>query len=473
MFGPELMDAFHEFKRIWDPDGKMNPNRLIGDVKLDEGLRMGPDYRPPELSTHFSYPDDRGSFTAAVERCFGMGKCRNLGSLTMCPSFQVTREELYSTRGRARLLFEMLKGDPIGDGWRDEAVKDSLDLCLSCKGCTGGCPVQVDMPTYKAEFLSHYYEGRLRPPHHYVLGLLPWWGPAASHAPRLVNALASSDRLGAVGKRALGLAEQRDPPAFARQTFRKWFTERHAVAPGSRGRVMLWPDTFTNLFEPGVGQAAVSVLEAAGFAVEIPRRRLCCGRPLYDFGMLDVARRTLRRVLNTLSEPIQAGVPVVALEPSCAAVFRDELRKLMPNDAQAKRLVEQTFTLDELLHRYAPDWQPPPLRGTALMHGHCHQEALFGVEGERALLERTGLDVTLLNSGCCGLAGSFGYEAGDPYEVSVKAGERVLLPAVRDADAETLIVTDGFSCRSQISFGTARKALHSAQVLQLALQASA
>jgi FAD/FMN-containing dehydrogenase/Fe-S oxidoreductase len=471
MFGPELMAAFGEFKRIWDPDVKMNPNRLIGDVKLDEGLRLGPDYRPPQLTTHFAFPDDDGSFATAIERCFGMAKCRNLGSLTMCPSFHVTREERHSTRGRARLLFEMLKGDPIIDQWRDEAVKESLDLCLSCKGCTGDCPVQVDMPTYKAEFLAHYYARRRRPLSHYVLGLVPWWGPVASRSPRLANAISQSSAIAGPAKRRIGIAEERDLPRFASQTFRDWFSAR---APGRRSgqdtkRVVLWPDTFTDLFEPHIGVAAVDVLEAAGFAVELPHRRVCCGRPLYDFGMLTLARRTLRDTLETLSEPIEAGVPVLVLEPSCASVFRDELRKLMPHDEHARRLVSQTVGLDELFDRHAPDWEPPRLDRHALVHPHCHRTALIGPQGGRDLLRRAGLDATLTNAGCCGMAGSFGYEAGERYEMSMQIGERVLLPAVRAADEDTILVADGFSCRTQIAAGAGRRALHTAEVLQRGL----
>jgi Fe-S oxidoreductase len=469
MFGPELMQAFHEFKAIWDPDGKMNPNRLIGDVKLDEGLRFGPDYRPPDLKTHFAYPDDGGSFATAVERCFGMAKCRNLGSVTMCPSFQATREERHSTRGRARLLFEMLKGDPLADGWREEAVKESLDLCLSCKGCTSDCPVHVDIPTYKAEFLSHYYARRRRPTRHYLLGLMPWWGRAAARAPGLVNALSHAPLLGRAGKRAVGIAVERDAPRFARETFVGWLARRPLPPAGQRTRVVLWPDTFTNLFHPEVGRAAVQVLEDAGFAVELPARPLCCGRPLYDFGMLAIAKRVLRRAVDALSEPIEHGVPLLVLEPSCAAVFRDELRKLLSNDRHAERLGEQTFTLDELLARHAPDWEPPRLEGRATMHAHCHHAAIGDPSGEERLLRGIGLDVERLSSGCCGMAGSFGYEAGDAYRVSMRAGERVLLPAVRAAPADTLIVADGFSCRTQIADGTGRHALHTAEVLQLAL----
>jgi FAD/FMN-containing dehydrogenase/Fe-S oxidoreductase len=471
MFGPELMAAFNRFKRIWDPDVKMNPNRLIGDVKLDEGLRLGPDYRPPQLQTHFAFPDDEGSFATAIERCFGMAKCRNLGSLTMCPSFQVTREERHSTRGRSRLLFEMLKGDPVSDGWRDEAVKESLDLCLACKGCTGECPVQVDIPTYKAEFLSHYYARRRRPLNHYVLGLLPWWGPVAARAPRLVNALTHAPGLGSQGKRITGIAPERDVPRFATQTFRDWHGKRQPGQPDpGRPPVVLWADTFTNLFEPDIGKSAIAVLTAAGFAPQLSPPGLCCGRPLYDFGMLGIAKRALRRILDQMSTPIAEGWPVVVLEPSCASVFRDELRKLMPHDEHARRLVAQTLTLDEFLERHAPNWEPPPLNRQALVHPHCHRNALIGPGGQRDLLNRAGLDAQLTNAGCCGMAGSFGYEEGERYEVSMAIGERVLLPTVRAADPDTVLVADGFSCRTQIEAGTGRRALHTAEVLALGLQ---
>ncbi len=469
MFGPELMAAFNEFKRIWDPDVKMNPNRLIGDVKLDEGLRLGPDYRPPELTTHFAFPDDEGSFATAVERCFGMAKCRNLGSLTMCPSFHVTREERHSTRGRARLLFEMLKGDPISDGWRDDAVKESLDLCLACKGCTGDCPVQVDIPTYKAEFLSHYYSRRRRPLNQYVLGLLPWWGPVAARTPRIANALSQTSAIARPAKRRLGLAEERDLPRFANETLRAWHRRRQPwhLDP-ERPPVILWGDTFTNLFEPGIGRAALEVLAAAGFAPRLSPPGLCCGRPLYDFGMLGTAKRAMRKVLDGMSPYIELGWPMVVLEPSCASVFRDELRKLLPHDEHARRLVAQTFTLDEFLERHAPDWEPPRLQRRALIHGHCHQKAVIGAGPD--LLRRAGVDAEMTKAGCCGMAGSFGYHAGEQYEVSMAIGEHFLLPQVRSAPADTLLVADGFSCRTQIAAGTGRRALHTAEVLASGLQ---
>jgi Fe-S oxidoreductase len=304
-----------------------------------------------------------------------------------------------------------------------------------------------------------------------VLGLMPWWGPVAARAPRIVNALTQSRSIGAWGKRLVGIAPERDLPRFATQTFRASYRNPQPwQSDTDRRPVVLWADTFTNLFEPHIGRAAVDVLAAAGFAPLISPPGLCCGRPLYDFGMLGTARRALRRVLDAMSPYIEDGWPVVVLEPSCASVFRDELRKLMPHDEHARRLVAQTFTLDELLERYAPDWTPPALNRQALIHPHCHRSALIGPGGQRDLLARAGVEAQLTNAGCCGMAGSFGYEAGERYDVSMAIGERVLLPAVRDTDRETIVVADGFSCRTQIEAGTGRRALHTAEVLQIGLQ---
>jgi Fe-S oxidoreductase len=415
------------------------------------------------VRTEFRFPRDGGSFAAAAERCFGVGACRDQEGV-MCPSYQATMEEQHSTRGRARLLFEMMRGDVLEDGWRSEAVKESLDLCLACKGCKHECPVRVDMATYKAEFLSHYWRRRLRPRHAYALGLIPWEARLASHAPRLANFVLQTEPLATWGRRAAGVAEDRKPPAFARRTFKSWFAARGPQRRGGR-RVLLWADTFNNFFHPEVAIAATHVLEDAGFDVVVPERPLCCGRPLYDYGMLTLARRQLRQILDALRPEIQAGTPVVALEPSCGAVFRDELVEMLPDDEDAKRLCRQTRSLAELLARDAPGWQPPARSGRAVLHLHCHQRATADTACDAAVLERLGLEVETLDAGCCGLAGSFGYEAGKPYEVSMAVGENRLLPAVRDAARDDLIVTDGFSCRSQIEHGSDRQALHLAQVL--------
>jgi len=468
MFGPELIEAFREFKAIWDPAGKMNPGKVVDAFDPTENLRLGTAYHPPQPRTHFSFFEDDGSFARATRRCVGVGKCRRLDGGTMCPSFMVTREEEHSTRGRARLLFEMLEGNPVGDGWRSEAVRGALDLCLACKGCKGDCPVNVDMATYKAEFLSHYYQGRRRPITAYTMGLIYWWARLAAHAPGLVNFFTQTPPFSALVKAAGGIAPQRRIPAFAPETFTAWF-RRRGPTNADKPRVLLWPDTFNNHFHPDTAKAAVEVLEAAGYRVEIPATPLCCGRPLYDWGMLDLAGHLLRQILATLRPLIAEGVPIVGLEPSCVAVFRDELLGLFPHDEDAKRLSRQTFLLSEFLEQRAEGYHPPQLRRRALVHGHCHHKALMKLDAEEATLSKLGLDYTVLDSGCCGMAGAFGFERGDHYDVSRKAGERVLLPAVRAASPDTLIIADGFSCREQIAQTTERRALHLAQVLQLAL----
>jgi FAD/FMN-containing dehydrogenase/Fe-S oxidoreductase len=465
MYGAELVGAFAEFKAIFDPDGKMNPGKVVAPYGPTQNLRLGTDYRPRPVRTHFSYPGDEKGFADAVNRCFGIGKCRHPEGGTMCPSYMVTHEEMHSTRGRARLLFEMMSGHLRERGWRDRHVKQALDLCLSCKGCKGDCPVSVDMATYKAEFLAHYYARRLRPRPAYALGLIPVWARLASHAPGLANALTAAPVIGSVTKRAAGVEPRREAPALAGQTFRDWFAAHQGPAEGTE--VLLWPDTFTNYFAPEVGIAAVGVLEGAGCRVRVPGRILCCGRPLYDYGMLPTAKRWLRRILAELREPIEAGLPVIGLEPSCLAVFRDELVNLFPADTDALRLSRQAVTLAEFLD--GRGYEPARLDRRALVQVHCHHGAVLGYDQEEALLKRVGLEVTIPDSGCCGMAGSFGFEAGEKHEVSMKAGERVLLPRVREAEPSTLVVADGFSCRTQIEQGTPRHALHLAEVLAMAL----
>jgi FAD/FMN-containing dehydrogenase/Fe-S oxidoreductase len=469
MFGDEIVQAFREFKAIWDPEWKMNPGKVVDPYPITSNLRLGADYNPREPRTHFKFPADQHTFSRATLRCVGAAKCRQEGGGTMCPSYMVTHEEKHSTRGRARLLFEMLQGKELDDGWKSEAVKDALHLCLSCKGCKGDCPVQVDMATYKAEFLSHYYEGRVRPRQAYVFGLIHWWASLASRMPGLVNFVTQAPVLRDLAKAAAGMAPERTIPAFAPQTFRDWFNQRGALNAG-KAQVMLWPDTFNNHFHPEVAQAAVEVLEAAGYQVTIPEKDLCCGRPLYDYGMLDLAERWLLDVLDALRPAIESGVCVVGLEPSCVAVFRDELTNLFPHNQDAIRLSRQSYMLSEFLEKI--DYQPPKLHRKAVVHGHCHHKSLLKFGAEEAVLNKLGLEYQVLDSGCCGMAGAFGFEVGDHYDVSIQCGERALLPSVRQADPETLIVTDGYSCREQIAQTTDRRALHLAQVLQMALAGS-
>ena len=459
MFGDRLVNAFREFKTIWDPTGKMNPGKIVDPYPLDSNLRTGPDYKPKPLLTIFQFPDDGGSMAAATERCFGVGKCRKLEGGTMCPSFQVTREEEHSTRGRARMLFEMLRGDVIDDGWRDPHIKDALDLCLACKGCKGDCPVSVDVATYKAEFLAHYYEGRARPPAAYAMGLIDKWAQLASLTPALANFATQTPGFASIARKLGGITPNRDLPAFPPQTFKDWFANRSSISSSPmnvRGEVILWADTFNNYLFPHTSKAAVEVLEDAGFRVRVPQHHLCCGRPLYDFGMLDEAKTYLRTVLKSLATEITAGTPIVCLEPSCASVFHDELVNLFPNDEAAQKLRKQVILFPDFLETvgYRPAQNNPQLLGgKAVIHGHCHHKALWSISPEEKLLREAGLQPQVLDSGCCGLAGSFGYEE-EHYDISMKIGERVLLPSVRSATPDTIIVADGFSCRQQISHGS-------------------
>jgi FAD/FMN-containing dehydrogenase/Fe-S oxidoreductase len=472
MFGPELVQAFREFKSIWDPEWKMNPGKLIDPYKLDENLRLGAAYAPWEPKTNFKFLADHGSLAQATLRCVGVGKCRDHEGGVMCPSYRATREEEHSTRGRAHLLWEMTQGEMIGDGWRSEEVKHSLDLCLACKGCKTECPVGVDVATYKAEFLSHYYEGRIRPRSAYSFGNIDLWARLASHAPGLANLTTQLPFLRDLSKLIAGIPRERSIPAFAPETFKSWFHRRRNMARNPEAPpVLLWPDTFNNYFHPGTAKAAVEVLEAAGFRVIVPKANLCCGRPLYDHGMLDRAQTLLLQILDELSPEIEAGIPIVGLEPSCVAVFRDELLNLFPHDERAQALSRQTFLLSEFLEAFAKDFPLPQFDRKALLHGHCHHKSLMKMTAEESVLHRLGVDFQSPAPGCCGMAGSFGFEP-DKYDLSIAIGELELMPAVRKAPPNWLIIADGFSCREQIAQGSPRHALHLAEVLQMALSQS-
>jgi FAD/FMN-containing dehydrogenase/Fe-S oxidoreductase len=472
MFGTELIEAFREFKSIWDPDWKMNPGKIVDPYRIDENLRLGADYKPWNPATYFKFPDDHGSFAHAALRCVGVGKCRRETGEgeqdTMCPSYMVTREEMHSTRGRTHLLWEMMHRDIIRDGWRDEHIKEALDLCLGCKGCKGDCPVNVDMATYKAEFLAHYWKGRLRPVSAYAFGWIDKWARFASIVPGFVNLFTQLPGLSNIVKIMADVPRQRQIPAFAAETFQAWFRKRKA-RPGAGLKVLLWADTFNNYFMPETAQAAVKVLEHAGYQVEVLDQHLCCGRPLYDYGFLDMARSYLHRNLKALAPHIEAGTPMVVLEPSCCSVFRDEMHSLFPESEQARRLEENTFTLSEFLEKKVPGYRPPQLNRRAIVQGHCHHKAIMRLKEEKSLMEKMGLNHEVLESGCCGMAGSFGYEK-DKYDVSIACGERSLLPAVRKAGLSTIIMADGFSCKEQIAQETNRHALHLAEVLELGLR---
>ena len=469
MFGEELMGAMREFKRIWDPKGLMNPGKLVDAYRVDENLRMGPTYKVVNVHTrlNFSSPEGDG-FQRAVEHCVGMGRCRSEKGGTMCPSYRATKDERFSTRGRSRLFWEMLQGDVIKDGWRSKPVKEALDTCLACKGCRSDCPTHTDMASYKAEFLSHYYEDTRRPRQALTMGRIGDWAPWAARLPWLANLMTQSRLLAPLAKKIGGVAAQRDLPRFARRSYRR----QHRPAAATGKRVILWVDTFCEHFHPEVAAAAAGVLAHAGFEAVLPREPLCCGRPLYDFGYLDIARERLRKVLDVLGPELAAegagqGEPIaiVGLEPGCMSVFKDELLKLFPDDPRARRLSENAFLLGDFLHQAG--YQPPRLDRDVLVHAHCHQKSLFGTKGDAALLAAMGVRARHLDSGCCGMAGSFGFNP-EHAELSEAVGEQVLIPAVRAASAETIVLTNGFSCREQIRQMAGREVMHLAELLHLA-----
>ncbi|WNZ14587.1 FAD-binding and (Fe-S)-binding domain-containing protein [Streptomyces sp. 11x1] len=529
MYGAEMVRLFEQVKGVWDPDDLLNPGMLVRPAPLDTNLRFAVLPRTP-VPVEFAYPDDGGDFSAAVRRCVGVAKCRTAevspaSGAVMCPSFRATGEEEHSTRGRARLLHEMLAGEVVTDGWRSPEVRDALDLCLSCKGCRSDCPVGVDMATYKAEFLHHHYAGRPRPASHYAMGWLPLWLRlvARTRTAGLVGFLAGVRPLAALAKRLGGIAGERELPRPARVPFTRWYhrmlkeearREEAATAAQAPTTVLLWTDTFTEYLSPSVGQAALKVLEAAGLHVIVPptlwmkrkpawaRRpeageevaltqprltrtpfamrtgRVCCGLTYISTGQLDRARAVLRRTLDILDvflSPIPQRLldedpdltpphlPVVVLEPSCAATLRSDLPELLPDDPRAHKLAASVITFAEALERHAPHWTPPAVDRPVVGQTHCHQHAVLGDAPDRRLRAAAGL-TGALSGGCCGLAGNFGFEKGH-YDVSVACAEEQLLPAVRDAPDDALVLADGFSCRTQLEQLAGRRGLHLAEVL--------
>ena len=469
MYSPEAIAAFRAVKNVFDPGNVLNPGVLVDPLPVEAHLRI-PQAHPIATGLGFAYPHDGGDLSTAVHRCVGVGKCR-IGSAghtgVMCPSFVATGDEKDSTRGRARVLQELANGSLI-NGFAAEELTEALDLCLSCKGCSSDCPAGVDMATYKAEVLYQRYKGRLRPRSHYFLGWLPRWARLASLTPRLANFSMRRRVVARIGKRMAGVDVRRPLPAFATRTFREWFDGRPRT--GSGQPVLLWADSFTNHFTPEVGQAAVRVLEAAGYRVELTEKPVCCGLTWISTGQLDGAKRQLRRSLDALDDWIESGHPIVGLEPSCTAVLRSDAAELLPDDPRAASLRTRTKTLAELLTG-TPGWIPPSLEGvTGIVQPHCHQHAVMGFGPDSSLLAAAGASIDAV-AGCCGLAGNFGVEEGH-YEVSVKVAEAELLPAVRAAGEGTVVLADGFSCRTQLDNLAQTRGVHLAELLAAHLDAA-
>jgi FAD/FMN-containing dehydrogenase/Fe-S oxidoreductase len=495
MYGPELMEAFREFKFLFDPENRMNPGKLIDAVRVYDPVENLRHEIEPEhhhhateagtraLETHFAFTADQGSFARATERCVGVGACRNTTGGVMCPSYRATGEEKHSTRGRARLLWEMLSGALRKEGFQSEAVREALDLCLSCKACKSECPVQVDVAAWKSEFLAQHYKSRLHPLHHYIFGFADKLARMGAITPALTNAVLSGPITSPLIKHIVGIAMERKMPRLASKSYQRTrgqASETSNVPRSSNGSsagnpqfaqaqvVVLWPDTWNNYYHPQTLTAAETVLTSAGFKVEVPKGHICCGRPLYDFGLLTAARSYLDKVLERMAPQIDAGLPFIFLEPSCASVFKDELLELFPNDPRAKQLSGQVWLLADWLAAKVPEWAANRLQGAqVLLHGHCHHKAVFGgPRSEIELMRKAGAFVEMVEAGCCGMAGPFGFEA-DKFEVSKAIANDGLLPAVQSASATTMIAADGFSCREQIAQLSDRKAMHFAEILGL------
>ncbi len=461
MYSADAIATFAAIKHAFDPQNILNPGVIVDPVPIDGDLRV-PAAKALRTGLAFAYPHDGGDLSTAVHRCVGVGKCRadiTASGGVMCPSYLATHDEKDSTRGRARVLQELANGSLV-NGFRSDEVAQALDLCLSCKGCAADCPAGVDMATYKAEVLFQRYRRRLRPASHYALGWLPRWARLATKSPRLVNATLRRPALAALARRLGGIDARRPLPSFARQTFRAWFSG-HPSPAGTP--LLLWVDTFTDHFTPEVGQAAVRVLESAGYCVQVTAKPVCCGLTWISTGQLDAARRRLRDTLDALEPALREGTAIVGLEPSCTAVLRSDVAELLPGDWRAAKAVEATMTLAEVLCA-TPGWTPPPLADVrALAQPHCHQHAVMGWQADADLLARAGADVAAVG-GCCGLAGNFGVERGH-YEVSVAVAETALLPAVRAAPHDAVILADGFSCRTQLEQLGGVHSVHLAQLL--------
>lgn len=453
MYSAEAIDAFAAFKHLLDPDGLLNPGVLVAPRPLDADLRR-PAALPLRAVGGFSFAHDGGDVTSTLHRCTGVGKCRADLSASggfMCPSYLATKDEKDSTRGRARVLQEMANGSVVQGGWASPEVHEALDLCLSCKACASDCPTGIDMATYKSEALYRTYQGKVRPLRHYLLGQLPRWARLAGVAPALANAPLSVPFLRRPVLRLGGMDPRRSVPRFAREPFRRWRRRHVPAGEGPRGEVLLWVDSFADAFDPDVAVAAVRLLESAGYTVRLPAGQACCGLTWISTGQLDGARKRLRGLLDVLAPEVEAGLPVVGLEPSCTAALRTDLPELLPDDPRASAVAGAVRTLAEQLeHARADGWEPPALQGVSVLaQPHCHQHATVGYASDTALLRAAGAEVDTI-AGCCGLAGNFGMEAGH-YEVSVAVAENGVLPALRAAAPGTVLLADGFSCRTQVA----------------------
>lgn len=487
MYSDRMLEAFRAFKDTFDPQNLFNPGILVDPDPIDQELRPGPDQTAFVLRPVSSMTADRGAFVNAVNRCVGVGSCRSTDG-AMCPSFQITRDEIHSTRGRARLLSEMLR-DPQGTrGERAEDVKEALDLCLSCKACASECPVNVDMATYKSEFLHSYHQTKRRPMAHFTMGWLPAMLRILHSVPgaaRLASSALALPPLERLAKKLGGVDVTRPMIAFENRSFQELFRLRketetkssrshHGPRAEDNPDVVLWPDTFTNHLNHGPGRAAVHVLETLGANVLMPQQSVCCGLTLHSTGQLTALKTTLSRTLDAIEPMLKAKVPIVVLEPSCFAMLKHDAVAYLPDDSRAAELANLAVTLGEYIFArtdgHLPDSFAPltDVSASAISQVHCHERSVGNHQPTAALLKKLGVREETIETGCCGMAGNWGYEPGHA-ELSFELGERELFPAIRERSAGELVLADGYSCRTHIEQGTGERGMHLAEVLELSI----
>ena len=475
MFGDQLYEAFRGVKRTFDPNEIMNPGKIVDSQEMTENLRIGPEYTPIQLDTGFGFGEE-GGFARGIEMCNGQGACRKTLGGTMCPSYMVTREEEHSTRGRANALRAAMSGALPAGSLSDKRLYDVLDLCLECKGCAAECPSNVDMAKLKYEFMNQYHKTHGFPIRSQIFGNIGSLSRFGSFFAPLSNWANRIPQVRRMMEAQVGIDRRRELPPFAGQTFVQWFRSRGGSPDGAnlRGQVVLFPDTFTNYNHPELGRAAVKVMEALGYQVVLPKVK-CCGRPMMSKGMLDKAKDNARYNIEAIYDYVKSGAKLVGIEPSCILSFADEYADLVGgDDRKAKAIAENTMLVEQFVTSALDEGAELDLDGSNLpdkivFHGHCHQKSLVGTGPAMSVLNAIqGCETVEVKAGCCGMAGSFGYET-EHYDVSMQIGEMELFPAIREQEGDFVVVAEGVSCRQQIAQGTDRRARHLVEVLADAL----
>lgn len=478
-FGSKLYQAFRELKRAFDPPGLMNPGKIVEAQSIEENLRISPAYKTSAITTHFRFSED-GGINRAAEMCTGVGACRKTMSGTMCPSYMATRDEQHSTRGRANALRAALSGKISTQSFTTPRLKEVFDLCLACKGCKAECPSNVDVAKLKYEFLSHYYKEHGTPFSVRLFSRPDLLGQLGSRFAAIANLALKNSGVRRVLEKSLGIDRRRVLPLYAKQSFPRWFKhhqQHHEQKRREKNGVVLFNDTFLNYHEPEIGQAAVRVLETLGYRVILADAG-CCMRPAISNGLLRIALPRAEAVVEKLHKLVVQGYKIVGCEPSCVSAIKEDYLDLVRNQEKAKAVADNFLLIEDFIFQhgekngFAAATAQRRLEAPILYHGHCHQKALFGTANSKTVLTKlTGCQVDEIDSGCCGMAGAFGYEKRH-YEISLKIGERRLFPAVKATSSGQRIVANGFSCRHQIEHATGRKAQHAIQILAEAMRSS-